>query len=154
MSVTFSLARVGDDGTIHISCPDADAHNVCSGGCECPEDFEHYGICDCVIAAQDECSYCSAGVNVSNTNAAQILDRLGIEFDYCGVIDPADLFGRAAVANIGRDDSGVDATEISGDGHATMIDCGMRNGYFADRLGSLERLASLAMDRGLLIAWG
>jgi len=154
MSITFSLASRRDDGVVDTICPDADAHRVCSGRCDDPSDFAAYGYCECVMAAAGRCEFCSASVNVSNTNAAQILDRLGIEFYACGVIDPADLFGRAVVGNIGRDDDGTPAFVDERPGRVTEIDCGLRAGYFDDRLGSIAELASLALERGMVVAWG
>ena len=154
MSITFSLARRLDDGVIDGCCPDFDAHRVCRGTCDdSPEDIEFYGICECFEDAQAECGHCSSSVNVSNANAAQIIERLGVEFDYCGIFDPADLFGRAAVGNIGRDDSGVASVTDRGEGGSTMVECGLRAGYFEDRLGSLAGLAQVAIERGMLVSW-
>jgi hypothetical protein len=154
MSITFSLCSRLDDGSFSSVCPDSEAHRVCHGTCDDAEDFVAYGYCECVMDAEADCSFCSAGINVSNTNAAQILERLGIEFDYCGHFDPADLFGRAAVGNIGRDDSGIATTVEGGDGCATLIECGLRPGYFEDRLGRLAELAQDAIQRGMLVSWG
>lgn len=98
-------------------------------------------------------------LNVSNANARAILDRLGYEVDEYGIVGeatPEDLLGRALVGNVGRDDSGVDAVETPGEwfgGGATMIDCGIRPGYFEDRMAALVALASHAMDRNLMISW-
>lgn len=153
MSITFAIARRRDDGLIVQGCPDSEAHRACHGTCEDPEDFEFYGCCGCVTDALDACPECSLSLNVSNTNAAQIIDRLGVEFDYCGVIDPADLFGRAAVGNIGRDDSGMETTVIGGDGRATLVECGLPAGYFEDRLGALAHLAQYAIEHGTLVSW-
>jgi hypothetical protein len=155
MSISFTLASRTDNGSIDASCPDAATHRArCLGTCSDPTDFTDYGCCDCTDAAEAECLHCSTQLNVSNDNAHQILERLGIDFDHCGVIDPADLFGRAAVGNIGRDDSGVTTIESKRPGRATIIECGVAPGYFEDRLGQIAELASIALERGLLVAWG
>jgi hypothetical protein len=96
-------------------------------------------------------------VNVSNANARALLDRLGIEAgDLFGETTPEDLLGRALVGNVGRDDGGVDAVETPGEwfgGGATMIDCGIRPGYFEDRMAALVALATHARDHDLMIGW-
>jgi hypothetical protein len=151
MSITFSIARRRDDGSIIRGCPLSEDHRTCRGTCEDPE---FYGYCECVVDAIGSCPECSLSLNISNANAAQILDRLGIEFDHCGAFDPADLFGRAAVGNIGRDDSGVAASVIGGNGRVALIECGLPAGYFEDRLGALTRLAQYAIEHGTLVSWG
>lgn len=92
-------------------------------------------------------------VNVSNSNAFALLDRLGIEADYCGSMAAEDFLGRAMVANVGRLDDGIDSTTERGRGGATVIDCGLRPGYYADRMTSLAELASKAAAHGYLVAW-
>jgi len=92
-------------------------------------------------------------VNVSNSNAFALFDRLGIEADYCGSMAAGDFLGRAMVANVGRFDDGIESATDVGEGGATFIDCGLRSGYFEDRMSSLANLASAAATRGLLVAW-
>lgn len=87
-------------------------------------------------------------VNMSNSNARGVIERLGLEFDYCGSIDPDDLLGRAMVANVGRDDSGV--RDVA-DGN--FIDCGLPAGYYADRMAQLVDVALYARDNGLMVQW-
>ncbi len=94
-------------------------------------------------------------LNVSNVNAAEILERLGLDTggDWpAGDIDPDELLGRALVAGVGRDDSGVAAVDdVVGPGVVT--DCGRRAGYFEDRMGALVELAVEAKRRGTRVAW-
>jgi len=93
-------------------------------------------------------------VNVSNANAFALLDRLGIEDpDYCGSIEAEDFLGRTMVANVGRPDDGVGSAEFRGEGGCTVIDCGVRPGYFDDRMGSLATLASIALGGGYFVSW-
>jgi hypothetical protein len=92
-------------------------------------------------------------VNVSNANACAILDRLGFEAELWGEVAAEDFLGRAMVANVGRFDDGIESSSDRGQGGAVMIDCGLRPGYFDDRLSSLAELASAAAARGLLVGW-
>lgn len=149
MSITFSLQTPSGDF-------------LCSGhGRNCTvaehllDPYNMPGVCyDCREVELDACELCSLDVNMANGNAALVLERLGVEFDYCGSIDPAELLGRAMVGNIGRDDSGVASSEDRGEGGAAIIDCGLRPGYFADRFGALADLATAAIERGAVISWG
>lgn len=152
MSVTFSLASKTDEGT-DSTCADYEAHRICDN-VDHLADLADYGTCDCQENARHACVWCGSAVNVSNSNAMLILERLGVEFDYCGSLDPADLLGRAMVGNVGRDDSGAPSATLVEPGKATVVDCGARAGYFEDRLGSLASLANLAIRYGAVIQWG
>jgi len=93
-------------------------------------------------------------VNASNSNAFRLLDRLGIENpDYCGSMAAGDFLGRCMVANVGRPDHGIEPVEFSSEGGATMIDCGLRAGYFEERIEQLADLATAAAALGCLVAW-
>lgn len=152
MSITFSLRNL--DGTM--------ACKVNHGaGCEVAEhlldEYAHpyEGYCvPCSMDNRDACPVCSRDINVSNTNAQMILERLGVEFDYCGEIQASDLLGRAMTANVGRDDSGIAATEDRAEGRATIIECGLPAGYFDDRMEGLTNLALAALASGLMVVWG
>jgi hypothetical protein len=156
MSISFYAATTTDNYT-------AMACNVKHGaGCTSTEHFEMdawmdipgYDLCfECQGEQEDACPICSLTMNVSNNNAMLLIERLGVEFDYCGVIDPADLLGRSMVANVGLDDSGMKPTVDTLGGGATMIDCGLAPGYFTERFGALANLATYAMDHGFVIAW-
>ena len=157
MSITFVLANRLDNGDIVPACMvnhyAAPCVAVGAEAAEHAEDRAHYNMCDCSEVARDECGICSLSLNVANGNAALILERLGVEFDYYGEIDGADLVGRAMVGNVGRDDSGVASSEDRREGLATVIDCGVRPGYFEDRLGVLAELGLAAAERGCLVSW-
>lgn len=149
MSITFSLPYgtcETDHGVCrvveHLADPDIAA-------------YSHPGWCvECSQTGREECEICSAAVNMSNANAAQVIERLGLDFDYCGTIAAADLLGRAMLGTVGRDDSGVPSVEDRGENGARVIECGLPAGYFAARLGSLADLATLALARGVGITWG
>jgi len=151
MTITFQLGHVDDAGNVHHGCG-IDHYNCC-GACNSP-DFREFGCCDCVMEARDACPDCVLAVNVSNTNARAILERLGVEFDYCGTLDPTDLLGRAMTANIGQDDSGRPSSIETGAGGATMIDCGRSAGYFDRNFERLATLATIAQRRALPVVWG
>jgi hypothetical protein len=98
-----------------------------------------------------------AEVNFSNTNAFLVLDRLGLdtddEYGLCGQCEPKDFLGRVLVMNIGRDDSGYPNSVSQLPGCATVIDCGLRPGYFDDAKRRLVDLAEAAMVQGALVTW-
>jgi hypothetical protein len=155
MSITFSLATITAEGT-GLAC-EARHGSTCLVAEHLLDEYAHPfpGYCvPCSMDETDACEVCSLSVNVSNTNAEMLLARLGVEFDYCGSIDPAALYGRAMVENIGADDSGVAPSEDRGAGGAVFIDCGLRPGYFEDRFGALAALAEAAMRLGLVVSWG
>lgn len=95
-------------------------------------------------------------VNVSNGNAALILERLGYPCsvdELWGEADGAELLGRVMVANVGRDDTGVAFTEDRGARGAVLTDCGVRPGYFDDVMGKLAALGTHAADNGWMVSW-
>ena len=92
-------------------------------------------------------------VNVSNSNAYMILEDLGIEVDYCGAIEPADLKGRLLEALAMSDDSGFPSSTEVTPGGATFIDCGRRPGYKADRYTALMEVADSAAAYGVKVVW-
>ena len=93
------------------------------------------------------------GLNVSNANGMSILNALGIEPDYCGSIDPSDLKGRCLEALVLADDSGFPSQTTIGANGATMVDCGRREGYLADRLQTLIEVADQAISLGTDVTW-
>jgi hypothetical protein len=93
--------------------------------------------------------------NVSNSNAAAILDVLGIyandeqEDRLCGSLDATAFMGRVLIAQaISPVDAGIPTT-TSG----MMTDFGRPEGYLDAKLIELESIARIAMDRGLSVVW-
>ncbi len=157
MSVTFTLARYVEDpqfGTV-LMCG-ADHTHTCTANGPC-EDNAVYGSCDHADAAEQACGCTALDVQVSNTNAQMILERLGYPADpedgLAGDADPADLLGRALTGNIGRDDDGIPTVTDDTPGRARHIYCGLRPGYFTGQLDAIARLAAEAQARGELVAW-
>lgn len=93
-------------------------------------------------------------VNMTNGNAAQVLDLLGLDFDgNWGETSAEDFLGRVLIAQalltVATDDAhGLPAVE-----DRNWTDCGRRPGYLADRLADLRRLATWAIDNQATVAW-
>jgi len=165
MTVTFSIESL-PTGAFFIACYDegtgsdveiarADSHEailveraahmlVC-------EECAHYGcFTQSVRDVSDELD-----VNLANTNAAMILSALGLYEDsdeggLVGTVD-ADVFLGAIMLAMAsdRDDTGVAPANLyEGQPGATMIDCGLRPGYYAETFGNLHTLATEAVRLG------
>jgi hypothetical protein len=89
-------------------------------------------------------------LNVNNRNAALLLERLDLQAETWGEVAADDLLGRALVANVGRDDSGVEATEMT----PSWTEGGARPGYFEDRMAALVEIANWAKAQGGFVDWG
>lgn len=96
-------------------------------------------------------------VNVSQTNAMTLLGALGLsghdDGDLSGTVDGEQFLGAVLLAMASdRDDSGVRSAVVGGrelgQSGATMIDCGIPEGYFANRFGALHALATEAVRMG------
>lgn len=84
-------------------------------------------------------------VNMSNANAGAVLAELGVEFDYCGSIDPSDLAARVMLEGIGTE-------RVAVLHHDPLV--GPVLGQSKSRhLDALGRLATEAMRRGTWIGW-
>ena len=83
----------------------------------------------------------------------------GEAFDLCGLRSTARTSSAASCSRIAadRDDSGVASAVIGGaslgQSGATMIDCGLPAGYFADRFGALHALGLEAARLGRPVQW-
>lgn len=158
MSVTFTFARFVETETHGtVLWHGAQCEHTCPTPEAC-EDAQVYGprCCDHVDAAKDACGCEAFDLNVSNTNAIQVLERLGVDVDpewLVGSMTGDDLLGRALVGNVGRDDMGVSTFEHRGEAGARIVECGLRAGYFNDTLGRLATLATEAKARGVLVGW-
>jgi len=167
MSVTFSI-EANTTGEFVIACFDAErgedievaradsyegilveraAHMlVC-------EECQHYGCFSRAVVDVSE----DFDMNVSNMNARILFNALGIDGgeDLCGMLDAEQFQGALLLAMAeDRDDSGVPSAEVApGRPGATMIDCGLRPGYFADRFAGLHALAAEAVRLGRPVVW-
>jgi hypothetical protein len=157
MSVTFTFGQYVEDprfGTV-LMCG-ADHTHECTAPDPC-EDAALYGSCDHADAAETACGCRRFDVNVSPSNAHLLLERLGYpagpDDELCGDATPDEILGRALVGNVGQDDNGIPAATEKVPGGPTVIDCGVRAGYFTDRLDAIARLATEAKTRGVLVTW-
>lgn len=92
-------------------------------------------------------------LNVASGNAVKILQVLGLpDWMTEGEITGADLKARILVARLADDTGEPDAVDNRGP-HATMIYCGLRPGYFADRLDALEVIADHALANDTKVVW-
>lgn len=120
------------------------------------EDCAGYGL-----HSQAVCDVSGAlDVNVANTNARMLLVLLGLDTseDLCGSVSGEEFLGRVLLALASDwDDSGVASAVIGGaslgQSGATMVDCGLPAGYFADRLGALHALGMEAVRLGREVHW-
>jgi hypothetical protein len=155
VSVTFTFAEYVEDprfGTV-LMCGADHLHVTCTEPDPC-DDAAFYGSCAHADAAEAACGCTRFDVTVSYTSAPAVLDRLGLDpAEQAGSADPDDILGRALLANVGRDDSGVAPVTDQLPGRARFTDCGVRPGYFAEIMTALAALAAEAKARGVLIAW-
>lgn len=119
------------------------------------EECAHYGLYS--EAVMDVTS--GLDVNLANGNARLVLTILGLDSeDLCGATTAEDFLGRVLLAMAeDRDDTGVRPAVVSGrevgTSGPTMVDCGIRPGYFADRFGALHALATEALRLGREVVW-
>lgn len=161
MSVTFTI-EANTTGAFTITCDDVLVATAPSYDAILTDRTAHMLVCeDCayygcypnpVMDVSDDYD-----VNLANTNARMILNTIGIDGgeDLCGSA-PADVFLGAVLLAMAtdRDDTGVAAVNVNpGMPGATMIDCGLPAGYFADRFSALHALAAEAARLGRDITW-
>lgn len=169
MSVTFSTEWV--DGAHVITCgcgaytsaevfpsyADArDRARTMGGDFPCQD---KYCVADGHLSAEPQSP--EPELNVSNANAATLLDVLGIgvpsgedeetaEDRYCGVMAAEDFLGRVLIAQaLSPVDAGVPATRSG-----NWVDGGRAEGYVNDRLDRLRTVASRAVELGVPVTWG
>lgn len=100
-------------------------------------------------------------VNCSSANGRAILDLLGYAYDRndpYGDDAPDEFLAKVRragmrVANVSGADEGVASSQGRGAKGARWIDCGRREGYFAERLPELEAVARQAKQHGGRVCW-
>lgn len=111
-----------------------------------------YGACVQGVRDVDD----ELDVNVSQANAVVLLYALGLHSeDLSGGTTPQDFFGRVMLARAeDLDDTGIPVNEARyAPQGMTIIDCGLRPGYYADVFGRLWNLAAEALRLGRDIVW-
>lgn len=101
-------------------------------------------------------------LNVTNSNSRGIFDSLGLitegakfeDYSY-GSMDSENFYARVLTA-IGVSLESVERPTytVGGDGHATMVVCGVPAGYVQDKLHQLLDVAESARKRDLDVVWG
>jgi len=149
MSITFDIPC--DCQRQPIPCPICGGENfreMKHNGCFMGHDDGSGMYLDC--AAQERCAHEDLSVNMSNSNAADVITSLGIEFDYGGSIEVEDLLGRAGLRAALPADEPVPTVR-----EGNMIHCGRDEGYVAGKAGMLVSLALRAREDGYTtICWG
>ena len=93
-------------------------------------------------------------INVSNTNGYAMLDRLGIELDYSGAVEADTMLGASLLAlGVNTNDDGVASTTDIGSGGATIIEGGLRAGYWEEKLSRMADLATAAKFWDRKVVW-
>ncbi len=92
-------------------------------------------------------------LNVSGSNAAELLSLLGVDVEEYGELTAEDMLGRVLLAqallDVATDDE-HGRLQVE-DGNWTT--CGRRPGYLADRLAHLQEIATWAIEHDALVAW-
>lgn len=136
--------------TFHPDHPDAFKEATCARCAEFCVDAEARWDCECDCHFE----YMAPSVNMSNTNAAQVLIALGYEAMNYGALDASDLLARCTMGSatvntaVGVDDSGIAPVR---DGN--FIECGLRPGYFDARFRSLAEVAAWAAERDVAVSF-
>lgn len=154
MSITFRIqGNPTHSYTVDCACGDTtflcgltlnDAAAITEAGWVCP----NCGPRTQPIICQDDTN---GEVNLSNSNAAELFTRLGIDNEPCGTTNPAVLL--TTLVFLGADDNGTDDVTHINDGHATLIDVGRPTGYWTRKAAALGRLCVLAIEADQQIEW-
>lgn len=142
MSLHFTFATIADDGVTCIgllhdhSCPDPD--NCDDARMYSPQCCDHADDLTAACGCKDyDCS-------ISNVNAVAVFQALGLDFDYCGVIDPDVLLGSALLASAFDHDGMLVTCPLGG---PTPAQAQPRH------FDGLAALAVAAKARGFLVGW-
>lgn len=92
-------------------------------------------------------------LNVSNGNAAQLLELLGLPRE-CEGTEPAEGFlGRVLLAQALLSTATVDDLGFPEVRQGNWIDCGRRPGYLAEKLSQLHQVATWALRHRQPVGW-
>ena len=100
-----------------------------------------------------------AEISLSNANALDVLDALGIDESCCSSPYPIACFrSLLAVARrkrLGHNSPAIPTAEHHEPGHMTLIDCGRAEGYIERRLKDLSDLVNTGLEAGAThVGWG
>jgi hypothetical protein len=158
MSVTFSLSVKEDDfqGFEIYNLETDERHHA--------TDYEHAKqVWDAVGATSQSWWTLSAkysvsdefDVQMSNTNARDVLEHLGItDEELCGSMSPDDMLGRCLVGSALVVDVELPAYSDTGSNGARLIDMGRAKGYVPAKLSAIMALCHEAQRLGRDVTWG
>lgn len=93
-------------------------------------------------------------VNMANGNAAEVFDLLGIDFDGdWGTTTGPDFLGRVLLAIALLHTATADAQGRPDRVDDSIVECGRRPGYLAERLAALHDLAVWACEHHADVTW-
>ncbi len=98
-------------------------------------------------------------VNLSNANAADVLDALGIEDSFSERPWPIHCFRALLIVarrkRLGHASAAIPVTETQESGKMLMIDCGRAEGYIEQKLALLSDLVNEGVEIGAThVGWG
>jgi len=104
----------------------------------------------------------SEQLNVANGNFARLTELLGVEMDWGGEMAGPELakfrekiaFVLESIQALPELDGGKPDEEDVGARGCRIVYCGLRPGYFTERLTQLRRAVDAAIARGLPLCWG
>ncbi|WP_082921137.1 MULTISPECIES: hypothetical protein [unclassified Rhodococcus (in: high G+C Gram-positive bacteria)] len=118
-------------------------------GCTDPESARAYGATIEAVTSDGEDV---PDLNVSNANAATLLDVLGFSGECSGACSAEDFLGRVLTAEaLSPQDAGVPAHQVGAS--PRVIDCGRRAGYIQERLEELRVIAEWARAHDRRVQW-
>lgn len=147
MSITFSVEGIEEEHGYDLPCPDCglsmDDVVAIPGGSYVN------AKCSCLgYGGPDKMPVVRYELNVSNVNAAALLDHLGIELDHCGAVEPLDVLAALAV----RDPAELLRTVTHRDGgwigNPRSV---MTVAHYYERL---TRIAKMALEYRRRVVWG
>lgn len=148
MSITFSIQGIEEERGYELLCPDCGLSIISAS---LPENADRRDPdCSCGgYGGPDTLPEPRFSMNLSNTNALELLSHLGLDVDYVGSADPQDILTALAIKE-GQDDLLVSPTEQEGN----VVRCGRTAEQVASYIERLTRIAAKAAEYGRRVIWG
>lgn len=104
----------------------------------------------------------SLEMNVSQVNFQRICELIDADLDWCGSIDMAEIlslrhkvtFALDAIAVMPMLDGGLVDQRTQLQGGALHVLCGLREGYFTEKLSLILRICDEALETQRRVQWG
>lgn len=145
MTITFQIEGIEQEDGDELACPDCKLSmrdNRVKPGAS-PMDCSCYGYGGPAVMPVPQFE-----LNVSNVNGADLLRFLGVEFDYCGDIDPRDLLTALANSHGNHYQLEVDPTS-----EGNVYYMGRSTDQVARNMAKLEKIATKAVKYGRRVVW-